>query len=230
MMRRVALGLGLAAVAVLLGGCDAFGPPPYHYKMTIEVQTPQGVKSFSSVRAISYRSRLEGAYIVKVKGEAVVIDLPGGPVFALLSGADGNGDYAGTIAEAALVSKVKPGGENRDYRQGQFAEIYPTVPSIENYMPENPLPLLVRFRDITDPTSVERVEPAAIGPGVVLRRIAIAKTDEPVTTGIEGKLPYFGKSSGYLSWRQTLDNDDPRRRLTRSDFTAADEFRERNTN
>jgi hypothetical protein len=186
--------LGLMALGTMaLSGCALFGPAPYHYKMTVEVKTPQGVKSFSSVRAISYRSRLEGAYIVKVQGEAVVFDLPGGPVFALLSGADGNVDYAGTIAEAALVSKVRPGGENRDYRQGEFAEIYPTTPKIENYMPENPLPLLVRFLDITDPTSVERVEPGALGPGITLKRITIAKTDEPVTTGIRGRLAWLGK-------------------------------------
>ena len=149
----------------------------------------EGVKAFSSVRAISYSKRFpDGGYNAHVRGEAVIMDLPGGPVFALLYGAGGSGEYAEEIAEAALVSELKPGGANRDYRHGQFAEVYPTKPNIVNYMPKDPLPMFVRFRDISDPTSIERVDPASIG----VLRVTVEKASEDVTTGIKKCLGWLG--------------------------------------
>ncbi len=67
------------------------------------------------------------------------------------------------------------------------------------------LPILVRFRDINDPTSVERVDPdnlaASFGPGVTLVNAsieivssgfwpfrALGLSGTPVTTGIEKRL------------------------------------------
>ena len=48
-------------------------------------------------------------------------------------------------------------------------------------------PLLVTFADITDPTTVQKVDPenlvATFGPGVSLKRISLEITDEPVTEG-----------------------------------------------
>lgn len=187
MAKASAIGLALCSAAVLLSGCNIFGPQPYHYKMTIEVKTKEGVKAFSSVRAISYSSRLEGGYNTHVKGEAVIMNLPGGPVFALLHGAGGSREYAEEIAEAALVSELKPGGANRDYRAGQFAEVYPTKPDIRFYMPKDPLPIFVRFGNINDPRTVERLAPASIG----VVRVTVEKTSEPVTTGIEKRLRWL---------------------------------------
>ena len=58
------------------------------------------------------------------------------------------------------------------------------------------LPLLVRFRDINDPRTVERVDAndlaASFGPGVYLKRATIEITRDPVTTGIEKRLAWLG--------------------------------------
>ncbi|MDR4487070.1 MAG: hypothetical protein R3B83_06040 [Nitrospirales bacterium] len=47
--------------------------------------------------------------------------------------------------------------------------------------------LLVTFTDLTDPTTVKKVDPenlaATLGPGVSLKRITLEITDEPVTEG-----------------------------------------------
>ena len=52
--------------------------------------------------------------------------------------------------------------------------------------------MLVRFRDVGDPKSVEVVDAGdlakSFGPGVKLRRIMLAVTDDPATTGIEKRL------------------------------------------
>jgi hypothetical protein len=57
------------------------------------------------------------------------------------------------------------------------------------------LPMLVRFRDLNDPASVERVDPAdlaaSFGAGVKLEGINIEITDQPVTHGIEAILPWI---------------------------------------
>jgi len=60
------------------------------------------------------------------------------------------------------------------------------------------LPVLVRFRDPSDPASVEIVNPtnlaAAFGPGVVLKHAVIEITDDPVTKAIETRLPWLASS------------------------------------
>jgi hypothetical protein len=58
------------------------------------------------------------------------------------------------------------------------------------------LPLLVRFRDIDDPKTVERVEPgdlaASFGPGVYLERATIEITKDSISKGIEKRLSWIG--------------------------------------
>jgi hypothetical protein len=65
------------------------------------------------------------------------------------------------------------------------------------------LPMLVRFRDLHDPRSVERVDPsdlaASFGTGVKLDRMSIEITDAAVTKGIEAVLPWLaGRESQRL--------------------------------
>ena len=68
------------------------------------------------------------------------------------------------------------------------------------------LPMLVRFRDISDPKSVEEVDPdhvdASFGPGAQIVSASIAVTDDPVTRGIEKLLPWVDAMGG-----ATLDGD-----------------------
>lgn len=64
----------LACVFFALGGCGVFGGSSYRYKMTVEVDTPQGVVTGSAVREITYTKgiRLPDASGVssKQRGEA----------------------------------------------------------------------------------------------------------------------------------------------------------------
>ena len=59
------------------------------------------------------------------------------------------------------------------------------------------LPVLATFEDVNDPNSVRRVDPndiaATLGPGVHWRKITIETTNEPITIGIEKKLPWLTK-------------------------------------
>jgi hypothetical protein len=64
-------------------------------------------------------------------------------------------------------------------------------------LPEDGLPVLVTFGDISDPTSVARVDPkdleASFGPGVSLNSMTLEITDGPVTEGrVEAVLAWLG--------------------------------------
>ena len=72
-------------------------------------------------------------------------------------------------------------------------------------LPVQLYPLLVHFKDIHDPKSIEALEPlepdtfvAAFGPGVKLRRITLTVTDDPITTGIEKRLRWLLSQRGSL--------------------------------
>lgn len=88
-------------------------------------------------------------------------------------------------------------------------------------------PLLVTFTNITNPTTVQRVDPdnlaATCGPGVSLKRITLEITDELVTEGkIESVLGWLktigggmldGRCISTINAENRLAND-----LTRVDF------------
>jgi hypothetical protein len=93
------------------------------------------------------------------------------------------------------------------------------------------LPVLVRFGNPKEPTSAALVDPldlaASFGPGVTFKRAFVEVTDDPVTTGIEARLPWLKSSK--LSER-LFPAPDPRlgsdqkpplvRRLTYDDFRS----------
>jgi hypothetical protein len=74
------------------------------------------------------------------------------------------------------------------------------------------LPMLVRFRDVNDPKSVELVNPehldARFGPGVVLARATIEITNDPVTTGIEKRADWIKELRGSIGKDLRLPYDD----------------------
>jgi hypothetical protein len=69
-------------------------------------------------------------------------------------------------------------------------------------LPPHMLPMLVRFRDASEPTTVEQVQPAelaeAFGPGTSLRGVTVEMTNDPVSAGIERHLPWLRELRGPL--------------------------------
>jgi hypothetical protein len=57
-------------------------------------------------------------------------------------------------------------------------------------------PVLLRFRDTTDPTTAELIPPEN---DIAVRRVTIEVTSDPVTRGIESLLPWLGalRTPGY---------------------------------
>ena len=191
--RRGMIGLLLGGAAALLGGCGLFGGNRYRYKMTVEVDTPQGLKSGFAVREVSYSKNLiklpdMAAVVATQRGEAVAVDLPGVQVLLALLSVNGYetlqaafGDDAPETLDAAKADarvvelKPKPG----------------RIPEQSGY------PMLVRFKDMHDPTSVELVSPddlaTSFGAGVSLRRITVQMVSGDVTVGIAERLSWLSK-------------------------------------
>lgn len=194
-------GVMLAVLTALLAGCGVTPPSAsYSFRLTVEVNTPHGVKRGSGVMQ-AFASKIivldpaDPRGSGGLKGEAVVIDLAGGPVFALLKlpGARGTLDQAVTLALSPRAAR------------GDFDSYLAEVHSLGGWfgwakaeLPRDKWPLFVRFRDLRDPKSVEAVDPPAIG----VRRIIVETTSDAVTTGIEKRLGWLTAHRGSLVPRQ----------------------------
>jgi hypothetical protein len=108
MNRRHVVSTGLAALALLATSACGGGKtyPDYRYRLTVEVDTPEGVKRGSSViqvktsRASQNAIPSPGMLSYKVRGEAVAVDLGArGVMFALLR-SDDSVDWAAGAFEA----------------------------------------------------------------------------------------------------------------------------------
>ncbi|MFT4025920.1 MAG: hypothetical protein QM676_03845 [Novosphingobium sp.] len=182
-------------MSMLLGGCGLLGGDmTYRYKMTVEVETPDGPRTGSSVIEVrthespAFPGPEAGGERSRVRGEAVAVDLPAGTLFALLQAENGRG---AEIYAWALLPEPPTKGATPEDRRANLNALRSVAGRAElqraNY------PMLVTFRDLSDPTTVETVNPAdlntSFGPGYVLHRITVQMTDEPVTTAIERWLP-----------------------------------------
>ena len=193
----------LAALgALVLSGCSQ-QLPTYRYRMTVEVETPEGLKTGSSVIEVKtwnngkgFPGPEAGGIRTQVRGEAVAINIaPGQTLFALLGSPD-NPDYAAGIAMAVLLpEKPFKGGSPEVW--GQNLEALQNVKGARA-VPADKWPFLVRFRDVKDPKSVEEVSPDALGGDVHIKRITIEVTDDDVTSGIEKRLPWIPSMRGKL--------------------------------
>ena len=202
MRRRGVLAGALVAAGAMLGGCwPIFGPESvtFRYRMTVEVQTPQGLRSGSAVREVLGRNAhfLGSGGFSTPRGEAVMVELPNREtLFVLLD--DGRGpiyDY-GNVVPALLWPEGEFGGDqtvaNAKIAISNHAliELPRTAQKPSSLSGISDLwPLMVRFKDISDPDSAEKVDPdnmpASFGSGYVVRRITIQITDEPVTDVIK---------------------------------------------
>ncbi len=188
----------------------------YRYKLTLAVETPQGVKRGASVVEVMFYkvSIPERGTMHKLRGEALYLDLgPGArPLIALLT----------------KQLHPKYGEDQRWTRDAGpelrwFSRIYGLTPS-EDFIDDVPriasargprkitpadLPDLVTFADIKDPSSVIEVDPgnlqATLGPNIAWNEITLESTDEPITTAIRTKLPWL---SAYFERNLRLDGSD----------------------
>lgn len=186
------------AALFALPGCGAGSrASTYRFLLTVELDTPAGVRRGSSVIEIMARNTAalapDGkARTWRVTGEAVAIDVPDGrTLFALLKTGAIHQDMAGlsmTALDPAFRNDVVQSAARIVDRAGIVS---PAPVRPRDY------PILVTFRDPADRRTMDPVEPdqleAAFGPGVRLLRVTAALTEDPVTTGLDRRLPWLGR-------------------------------------
>ncbi|WP_447971534.1 hypothetical protein [Nitrospira sp. M1] len=189
--------VGVMLVAMLAYCKDFLIPYTWHQKMTLEVEVDGQIYTGSSVVKVSVGQSdpiTQGlGYPLQfgARGEAAFVELPGNRyLFALLSGGPPDSGPK-TNAVNIFAEHLPQRGIER------FAVL--SKSRLKQDIPLSHYPLLVTFMGITDPKTVQKVEPenlaATFGPRVSLKRITLEITDEPVTEG---------KIESVLEWLKTV--------------------------
>jgi hypothetical protein len=228
MTRRDAIGLLCSGSVFMLSGCNEMFRKRFRFRMTVEVETPQGLRTGSGVMEVSAAKTTkilpeQHAVSTVFKGEAVPVDLPDGQTLFALVGDIG----AGYSLASAAVKSFDPLTGPEDKYVASIGKLGETG-SLGRSVPIRDMPKLVRFRNIRDPKTVELVDPKdlakSFGPGVKLRQIVLTVVDEPVTQGIEKRLPKpfengFFNFDGQGNW-QDDPNFDQTKLINVNDFKA----------
>ncbi|MBI1301219.1 MAG: hypothetical protein GC137_06105 [Alphaproteobacteria bacterium] len=186
----------LVLILIILGGAGyyyLYQKYPYgswNYRITVNIETPEGLKSGSAVRkmtrAVPMLNLPQATGHYGVEGEAVVIDLgERGTVFALIDWDSYNEVY-----------KALPQPKNA---QMWDIEYYMGLkPGTKGDLPPEEYPKMVSFGDVDDPSTqkllyfvhangVTNSYEEVLGDGVQLKSITIEITDDSVTWGIIDK-------------------------------------------
>ncbi|MCF3639022.1 hypothetical protein LXM94_03465 [Rhizobium sp. TRM95111] len=189
-------GCRVAMLCIVLGTIGVYATykffyPTYtwHQRLTVEVETPAGIASGSSVTSVSHIFQPLllpdiKSYLTDVTGEATVVKLPQSRyLFALLPGTETRALRAFNL----YLGEPREQAPSLMAREGETVVLQPDL-----------YPLLVTFDNLNDPASVKRVDPfaleAAFGSGYRLASVTLTITDEPVTHGpVESLLRWLGK-------------------------------------
>lgn len=221
-MARIIKAAWLALAALMVPGC-AFADdtaPDYRYRLTVEVETPEGLKAGSSVIEVQQTlvragsSPAHQALERRVRGEAVAVDLPGGKTMFALLRSDNDIDWASRVF-VLLAPKRKQTFEDSldDVLEVKGEQALPRMwPAVSTIPERSAYPMLVTFNDLAKPESVTAVDPddlaATFGDGVKLKRITVELTDDPVTTGIEERLGWLPSYFDKMLDGQRLNNSE----------------------
>lgn len=183
-MRLVRL-LFLAIGVLSLSGCGSY--EEVRYRMTVEVDTPQGSISGSSVIEVSGRTRpawfpgSPGGSTSGFRGEAVTVEMPNGELMFALLYSENNQMDAGDFLGIAFEERLKKEYERRISANDTpgFVETLEKMKSWDGAIEVLPLidkngrafvnnkwvagvssyPIMVRFDDIENPKSIKEVDP-----------------------------------------------------------------------
>ena len=168
------------------------------YRLTLNAEVDGQPKSGSGVIEITRIYNPTGQLLEienRIRGEAFALDLgEKGKIFALLRptilGKDGTGPI--NIIDTVWRDKIDayPLSENK---RRNFAALREASGTRDVMLDQ--LPMLVRFRDTNDPTTMEFLKPQNLepnfGPGVKMTGATIEITRDEVTTGILRHLPWL---------------------------------------
>ena len=194
----------LALLAVLvIGDQIRINHPGHKYRLTVEVETPAGIKSASGIMAVTPDRGYSRNGHTQTSGDALFIDLGGGKnLVALLAHFDKTLDLEG-INYVALRAYGAAGGQRVAFSQmSKMRGVVPVTGAL--------IPVLATFADPADPGTMRTVPPdhldAIFGPGYRLHGVSAEVVPngfwpldfggvlgEPVTRGIKARLPWVSR-------------------------------------
>jgi hypothetical protein len=191
--------------ALVIGDQIRINRPGHKYRLTVMVETPDGNRSASGVMAVHPDRGYSGGGHTTTRGDAVFVDLGAGKnLVMLLAHLDPALDLDG-VNYLAL----------RAYQAARGTRVpFSAMSSLSGAVPVQGahIPVLVSFADRNDPASARRVMPdhpeAVLGPQFQLGPIVVevvpngfwpldfgGRLGEPVTRGIEARLPWLNGSA-----------------------------------
>jgi hypothetical protein len=188
--------------ALVIGDQIRINRPGHKYRLTVEVETPDGVKSASGVMAVHPDRSYSRGGQTRTKGDAVFVDLGGGKnLLALLAHIDKSVELDGMNYVALRAYNVA----GRKVSFNDMSRMTGAVPVTGAL-----IPVLVTFTNPDDPATARAVPPddleAALGKGFRLHGISAevvpnglwpldfgGPLGEPVTRGIETKLAWWNQ-------------------------------------
>lgn len=222
----------LALLAVLvIGDQIRINRPGHKYRLTVAVETPAGIKSAASVMAVHPDRGYSRRGQTRTKGDAVWVDLGGGKnLVALMAHVDPSLELDG-MNYVALRAYNAAGRKASFNEMSRMTGAVPVTGAV--------MPVLVTFTDPADPGTAHVVPPddleAAFGKGFQLKGLSAevvpnglwpldfgGPLGEPVTRGIEAKLPWlkgpddFAGRALAAAGLKTAEGIDPREAFTRN--------------
>ena len=217
--------------ALVIGDQIRINRPGHKYRLTVEVQTPEGIKSASGVMAVHPdRSYSRGGHTL-TRGDAVLVDLGGGKnLLALLAHIDNKSVDLDGMNYVALRAYNAAGRKASFNEMSRMTGAVPVKGAL--------VPVLVTFKDLNDPGTAREVLPdeaeAGLGKGFHVSSISVevvpnglwpldfgGPLGELVTRGIEAKLPWWNAADNpaaralQAAGLQTGDAIDPKEVFTR---------------
>lgn len=191
-------------------------PLSLKYRLTINIETPEGVKSGSTVQEIFYppadNENIYNPYNQGVpRGEAAFIDLgERGTVFAIMQDpANARNRFLGLIRTVFPTVPIV-------HDQSRYQEVlqhYNDLSGVKDEVPPEHYPMFVYFKNINDPQSIELVYERkqgsrkdmkqvdtdrfeeVFGKGVRIKSMIMEMTDDPLEWKLGSKLPWIENMS-----------------------------------
>jgi len=191
--------------ALFVGDQIRINRPGHKYRVTVEVDTPEGVKAGSGVVSVHPDRGYSRQGHTGIRGDAVLVDLGGRKnLVALLAHIDPAIDFDG-MNYLALRAYNAAGRKVSFNEMSRMTGVVPVTGAL--------IPVLVTFTDLSDPATMRTTSPdnleAALGRGFRLHGISAEVVPngfwpldfggllgEPVTRGIESKLPWLSGGDG----------------------------------
>ena len=192
--------------AIYIADQIRIGRPDHKYRLTMEVDTPAGVRSVAGILSVrpnrNYGGTGSGSSVPQTRGDALLAELGEGRnlVLLLAYGEDGSNFEDTSFLPTRLIGA-------RD-RRISFRDIknFAGAPPVD--VPETQRPVLVSFADPNDPKTARRANgsnlEASFGKGYRLRGLSLdivangywpvdfgGVLGEPVTRAIQAKLPWL---------------------------------------